>query len=63
MAVPTLIVVGANDKPFLAATDYMAAEISGAQKVVIPDAGHSANLDQPQLFNQAVEDWLGRLAA
>ena len=63
VAVPTLIIVGANDKPFLAATDYMASKIPGAQKVVIPDAGHSANLDQPQLFNRAVGDFLGRLAA
>jgi pimeloyl-ACP methyl ester carboxylesterase len=63
VAVPTLIIVGANDRPFLAATDYMAAKIPGAQKVVIPDAGHSANLDQPQLFNQAVVAWLDRLAA
>jgi pimeloyl-ACP methyl ester carboxylesterase len=62
VAVPTLIVVGANDKPFLAATDYMAAKIAGAQKVVIPDAGHSANLDQPETFNCAVVAFLDRLA-
>src|SRR5436190_5310847 len=61
IAVPTLIVVGANDTPFLAATDYMAAKISGAKKVIIPDAGHSANLDQPQIFNAAVVDFLARL--
>src|SRR6478672_161897 len=28
VSVPTLIVVGANDKPFLAATDYMSAKIA-----------------------------------
>jgi esterase/lipase len=33
--VPSLIVVGADDTPFLAASDYMAAKIPGAQKVVI----------------------------
>jgi pimeloyl-ACP methyl ester carboxylesterase len=63
VSVPTLIVVGANDKPFLAATDYMAAKIAGAQKVVIPDAGHSANLDQPDAFNRAVLGFLDGLAA
>ena len=63
VAAPTLIIVGANDKPFLAATDYMAAKIPGAHKVVIPEAGHSANLDQPQQFNRAVVDFLERLAA
>ena len=40
----------------------MAAKIAGAQKVVIPDAGHSANLDQPEPFNRAVVSFLDRLA-
>lgn len=30
--VPSLIVVGADDTPFLAASDYMAAKIPGAQR-------------------------------
>jgi len=30
--VPSLVVVGADDTPFLAASDYMAAKIPGAQK-------------------------------
>ena len=57
---PTLVLVGANDTNFLAATDYMAAKIKGSdEKVVIPDAGHAANLHQPVLlFNQAVEAFL-----
>lgn len=63
IAVPTLVLVGANDTPFLAATDYMAAKIPGATKVVIPDAGHAANLHRPEAFNRAMEDFLGRLPA
>jgi pimeloyl-ACP methyl ester carboxylesterase len=51
---PTLVIVGANDAPFLNAADYMAAKIPGASKVVIPDAGHAVNLDQPEIFNQTV---------
>jgi pimeloyl-ACP methyl ester carboxylesterase len=58
IAVPTLVLVGAEDRDFLAAADYMAAKIPGAQKVVVPDAGHSANLDQPDLFNRAVAAFL-----
>jgi len=61
--VPSLIVVGADDTPFLAASDYMAAKIPGAQKVVIPAAGHAANIDQPKAFNEAVTSFLGRLDA
>lgn len=48
--VPSLIVVGADDKPFIAASEYMAKKIPGAQKAVIPDAGHAANIDQPEAF-------------
>ena len=59
--VPTLVLVGANDTNFLAATDYMAAKIPGATKVVIPDAGHAANLHQPAHFNSAVESFLAGL--
>jgi pimeloyl-ACP methyl ester carboxylesterase len=39
--VPSLVVVGADDTPFLAASDYMAAKIPGARKIVIPAAGHA----------------------
>jgi pimeloyl-ACP methyl ester carboxylesterase len=59
--VPTLIVVGAEDTPFLAATDYMALKIPGAQKVVIANAGHAVNIDQPQAFIEAVRPFLDGL--
>ncbi len=59
--VPSLIVVGADDTPFLAASDYMAAKIPGAQKVVIPAAGHAVNIDQPQAFVDAVVPFLKNL--
>ncbi|MGI8839848.1 MAG: alpha/beta fold hydrolase [Caulobacteraceae bacterium] len=58
IAVPTLVVVGADDTPFLAASDYMAVKIPGAKKVVIPNAGHAANIDQPETFNATVLEFL-----
>jgi pimeloyl-ACP methyl ester carboxylesterase len=58
---PSLVVVGAKDEPFLAASDYMAAKIPGAKKVVIPNAGHAANIDQPEAFNAAVLGFLSDL--
>jgi len=61
IAVPTLVLVGANDTNFLAAADYMAGKIPGAMKEVIPDAGHAANLHQPAAFNAAVDRFLGAL--
>jgi len=59
--VPSLVLVGSNDTPFLVATDYMAAKIAGSTKVVIPDAGHAANIDQPAAFNAAVLAFLATL--
>ena len=61
IAVPSVVIVGANDTPFLAASDYMAAKIPGAAKVVIAGAGHAANIDQPAAFNEAVLGFLDRL--
>lgn len=60
--VPTLLICGEHDRPFLAATDYMAEKIAGATKVIIPDACHASNLDQPEAFNRAVLDFLQRFA-
>ena len=59
--VPSLVLVGANDQPFIAASDYMAAKIPGARKVVLADAGHAANIDQPAAFNAAVLGFLADL--
>ena len=39
----------------------MAAKIPGAKKVVIPQAGHAVNIDQPQAFNDAVLGFLADL--
>jgi pimeloyl-ACP methyl ester carboxylesterase len=59
--VPTLVVVGEHDTPFLAAADYMAGKIPSATKCVIGDAGHAANIDQPEAFDAAVTAFLARL--
>jgi pimeloyl-ACP methyl ester carboxylesterase len=58
IAVPTLIIVGARDDRFLGAAHAMARRIPGANQLVIEDAGHAANIDQPAEFNRAVRDFL-----
>ena len=60
IAVPTLVLVGSEDKAFLSGIDYMAAKIPGATKVVLQGAGHAANIDDPDGFNRAVLDFLNR---
>ena len=59
--VPTLIIVGDQDQPFLAPCEYMAKKIPGARLEVIAGAGHSSNLDQPEGFNRVLRDFLDGL--
>jgi pimeloyl-ACP methyl ester carboxylesterase len=59
--VPTLLVVGADDKPFLAGMQYMADKIPGAEHVVIENAGHAVNIDQPTRFNEVLLAFLDRV--
>ena len=59
--VPTLIIVGDQDQPFLAPCEYMAKKIPGARLEVIRGAGHSSNLDQPEAFNRVLLDFLDGL--
>lgn len=59
--VPTLIVVGSEDKPFLAASEYMEKKIPGARRVVLDGAGHASNIDRADAFNQSVGEFLSSL--
>ncbi len=59
--IPSLVVVGGEDKPFIGPSEYMAAKIPGAQLIVIPHAGHAANIDQPKHFNDAILGFVGGL--
>ena len=56
---PTLVICGAEDAITPAAeARKWSAKIAGAKYVEIPGAGHLANLERPELFNQAVREWL-----
>jgi len=61
LRVPTLIIVGDQDQPFVAPSEYMAKKIPGARLAVIPGAGHSSNLDQPEIFNRVLGEFLAGL--
>ena len=59
--VPTLVIVGEHDKPFVGASRYMAERIPNAELVVVPDAGHAPNISQPAVFSRALRSFLSRL--
>jgi pimeloyl-ACP methyl ester carboxylesterase len=58
IVVPTLLIWGELDarSPLTVARQFETA-IPDAKLVVIPDAGHVSNLEQPELFNDAVREF------
>jgi pimeloyl-ACP methyl ester carboxylesterase len=57
--IPVLVIVGAYDTAYiLAAADYMTEKIQSATKVIIQDAAHLPNMDQPYEFQGIVNDFL-----
>ena len=57
--VPTLVILGENERKavFLHA-DKMIELIPNSRKVVVPNAGHVSNLENPEFFNNVVDDFL-----
>jgi pimeloyl-ACP methyl ester carboxylesterase len=59
LEVPALVVVGADDKgDFLAIAHHLAEQIPAADLVVVPGAGHLVGLDQPEVLNALLLDFL-----
>lgn len=59
---PTLILHGSDDQLIpLGEAKAMQEAIRGARLQIIPDSGHLLNMEQPQLFNQAVGQFLAEL--
>jgi 2-succinyl-6-hydroxy-2,4-cyclohexadiene-1-carboxylate synthase len=59
LSVPALLVAGERDEKFTAIAEHMATRIGPAASVaVIPGAGHTAHLEQPESFLDAVRTWL-----
>lgn len=58
--VPALILHGEEDSIFpVSIAEELEAEIPNARLVVIPLAGHTANLEQPEVSNEAILGFLG----
>lgn len=61
--VATLVIVGEQDAPFLPQSRRMAEAMLNAELVVIPEAGHSPQLENPRAWWDAVSGWLAKQAA
>lgn len=61
LTVPALVLVGEHDQPFLKPSRRMAEAIPGAELVVIPDAAHSPQFENPDPWWKALRGFLERL--
>jgi pimeloyl-ACP methyl ester carboxylesterase len=62
ISVPALIVCGDEDALTpVAQSEFLREQIPLATFKRIPDAGHLSNLEQPDVFNQHVQDFISRL--
>jgi pimeloyl-ACP methyl ester carboxylesterase len=57
MAVPTLIIHGDEDRACLGTGAFMKRTIPSAGLMVFPKTGHTINLEEPALFNLALQDF------
>jgi pimeloyl-ACP methyl ester carboxylesterase len=58
LTVPTLILTGDEDWPCLAPSVLMKREIPSAALSVMPNCGHTVNLEDPDQFNKIVGDFI-----
>lgn len=63
LQVPVLIVAGDEDEPSLEPSLFLKQIIPSAALWVFPKSGHSMNLEEPSLFNKAVQDFLSTVSA
>jgi pimeloyl-ACP methyl ester carboxylesterase len=57
LSVPTLIMTGDEDDPCLEPALFMKRAIASSALVVLPNTGHTLNLEEPELFNRLCTDF------
>jgi pimeloyl-ACP methyl ester carboxylesterase len=60
---PLMITVGEQDKPFVKAAKVMQEAIASATLVVIPDAGHSPQFENPEMWIETLTAFLATVPA
>jgi len=61
ITVPTLIICGEHDEPFLEPSRQMHEAIAGSELVIIPGAGHGPQMETPGEFNRVLMEYLSRV--
>src|SRR6185436_4657746 len=63
LSCPLLILVAEQDTDLIPAAHAMARAIAGSELIVIPDAGHSPQVEQPAAWIAAVTTFLASIPA
>jgi pimeloyl-ACP methyl ester carboxylesterase len=63
LTVPTLVIVGDEDTPFIADSERMTKAIAGARLALLPDAGHSPQFENPDAWFAALTGFLAEVPA
>ena len=58
LMVPTLVISGDEDEPCLVPGIFMKRLIRSSALVTLPNSGHTINLEEPDAFNRAVDQFL-----
>jgi pimeloyl-ACP methyl ester carboxylesterase len=62
ISVPTLVLTGDHEAPpVIAQSDRLAEVVENASRAEIPEAAHLSNLDNPEAFDRALDDFLADL--
>lgn len=61
--IPTLVMIGDEDKPCVDPAIFMKRNIPSCGLSVFPQAGHTINLEEPDMYNRTVSDFLTAVEA
>jgi 3-oxoadipate enol-lactonase len=61
ISMPTLIICGEKDEPFLEPSRQMHEAIPGSELVIIQGAGHGPQMETPGEFNRVLSEFLARV--
>jgi pimeloyl-ACP methyl ester carboxylesterase len=63
LQVPTLIMIGDEDEPCVESAVFMKRRIPNAGLSVFPQSGHTINLEEPDLYNRTMLDFMTAVEA
>ena len=61
--VPTLIICGDEDDPCIAPSLFLKKHVPASGLAMFPKSGHVLNLEEPSLFNETLDRFIGIVEA